>query len=111
MSSVHQSLRLEEMAIRRGWNIRADDRNRIMESVTRIALDPDTSERNRIAAARVFLAANGQDIDIEKHVVNTALKVYEMGGNPLAAPAEATQATLENASDAELEKLANGNQH
>ena len=111
MHSVGTSIRLDEMAMRHGFNIPSEVRNRIVHDLTAIASDPEMSERHRLAAIKALLEANKQNIDIEKHVVNTALKVYEMGGNPLAAPAEETQATLENASDAELEKLANGNQH
>ena len=84
--------RLIERAIREEWPIPVGYRKGLVDRQARIAADPGSSPREATSAFRALVAANQQNIDVNRESVGTTVNVGVAVNNQMPA-------SLENASD------------
>jgi hypothetical protein len=82
---------LAARAVRERWPIPEDRRREIADRLSRIAADPDKSDRTAIAAAKVLRDLDGLNLDAEKHAAGDTLNVNVTGASTEQAAAELAQ--------------------
>lgn len=70
-SGLKRLLRVYLTAINKGWNIPADKRQEILSACYDVLANGE-SERDRMTAAKILVAANGQDIRLAEVALNAA---------------------------------------
>lgn len=69
---LRQHLAIYRRAVRAGWPVSARQRQLVIDEGDRVLNDPDASRRERINAAKLILAAEGQNIKLD----DQALKLF-----------------------------------
>lgn len=79
--NTSQDLRLIQTAIRKKWKIPDAVFEHLPTRIAQIAADEDKNDRDRINAAKLLVAMNGQNSDGEKNV--TTITVQHPGADLL----------------------------